>query len=403
MIYFLTLAPSVTLEQSGAFVVAGEHLGIGRVPGYPLWHLLARFFIFVFGFVKYHGQPNPAWGTNFMSAFFGALSCGLVALLVARTCRAIIPSKNNCSICAAMAASLLFALSPAMWSQSVITETHTLTLFCILLFLVSSLAWLTAQSRFTAYGLAAAFALGIAQSHFVILLVPPLLLALLLARPRLCRVFCIAAAFLWILPFVLFNMDLAKSWLIAALALSGFIGIAWPLRLSSFGKTALGMIFIISAGMLFYAYLPLASLGNPPMQFGYAQTWEGFVHVITRGQYERIGLANVFSLQFLGQLGMYIRLLSQQYFLPFLLIGFLPLLRISRFRGIWLKWWSVCLLAYFMLSAVAMMGANPRGDVLTLFAVRVLFIPSFAIWGIFSGIGLAMVLDWIGGKIIMSD
>jgi hypothetical protein len=59
-IYFVTLAPSVTLEQSGAFVVAGQYLGIGRVPGYPLWHLLAKGFITVFGFVRYRGHPNPA-------------------------------------------------------------------------------------------------------------------------------------------------------------------------------------------------------------------------------------------------------------------------------------------------------------------------------------------------------
>lgn len=41
-IYFATLAPTVTLEQSGAFVVAGQHLGIGRAPGYPLWTRSSR-------------------------------------------------------------------------------------------------------------------------------------------------------------------------------------------------------------------------------------------------------------------------------------------------------------------------------------------------------------------------
>ena len=41
-------------------------------------------------------------------------------------------------------------------------------------------------------------------------------------------------------------------------------------------------------GAAFYLYMPLAGATNPPMQWGYPRTLEGFVHAITRGQYERI-------------------------------------------------------------------------------------------------------------------
>jgi len=403
-IYFVTLAPTVTLEQSGAFAVAGRYLGIGRVPGYPLWHLLAKLFITVFGFVRYRGHPNPAWATNFMSAVFGALSCGLVALLVARAGRAIASQRedaNGKAFGAAVAAAALFAISHTMWSQSVITETHTLTLFCILIFLVASLAWLHLPSRRAACGLAAAFALGLAQSHIVILLVPPLLLAMLLAAPRLCREFCIANVFMWILPCILLRVGVAKPWFFMALVSSAILGFALPLRLSAYGTTALAMLLLVALGSAFYVYLPLACEGRAPMQFGYARTWEGFVHVITRGQYERIRPINVFSepLLFLSALKWYLGLLNQQFLIPAGLFALLPLVRISRFRGQWLKWWSVCLLTLFMFTVILLMGACPKGDVQDSFIQRVKFIPSFALWGVFIGLGFLMVIDWIEGVI----
>jgi hypothetical protein len=40
-------------------------------------------------------------------------------------------------------------------------------------------------------------------------------------------------------------------------------------------------------GTAFYFYMPLASMTNPPMNWGYPRTWDGFIHAFTRGQYER--------------------------------------------------------------------------------------------------------------------
>jgi hypothetical protein len=41
-------------------------------------------------------------------------------------------------------------------------------------------------------------------------------------------------------------------------------------------------------GLSFYAYLPFSSEQNPPMNWGYPRTMEGFWHAVSRGQYERI-------------------------------------------------------------------------------------------------------------------
>jgi len=41
-------------------------------------------------------------------------------------------------------------------------------------------------------------------------------------------------------------------------------------------------------GAAFYLYMPLTSMSNPPLNWGYPRTVTGFFHAFTRGQYERI-------------------------------------------------------------------------------------------------------------------
>src|SRR5206468_818496 len=45
--YLVTLAPTVTGEDSGEFVAAAYTLGIPHPPGYPLWCLITRIFMLV--------------------------------------------------------------------------------------------------------------------------------------------------------------------------------------------------------------------------------------------------------------------------------------------------------------------------------------------------------------------
>ena len=63
---------------------------------------------------------------------------------------------------------------------------------------------------------------------------------------------------------------------------------------------------------------------NPPMNWGYPRTWEGFMHALTRGQYER---ANPTSdpLRFLEQLHGYFDGAIAEFNLVFLLIGLIPM------------------------------------------------------------------------------
>jgi hypothetical protein len=102
-----------------------------------------------------------------------------------------------------------------------------------------------------------------------------------------------------------------------------FIALAW-LMLPR-GRTVAICILLAQLGVAFYGYEAIVSdLRNPPINWGYPRTWEGFVHALTRGQYEKIAPSPVFSAGFVGQLRDFMIDLRAQFTLPMALLGFLP-------------------------------------------------------------------------------
>ena len=77
-LYVFTLAPTVTLEDSGEFITVAYHLGVPHFSGYPLWCLVA------------HAFTTLPWGSvaervHLVSAVFGAASCWLTFRIALRT------------------------------------------------------------------------------------------------------------------------------------------------------------------------------------------------------------------------------------------------------------------------------------------------------------------------------
>ncbi|HEY6332560.1 MAG TPA: DUF2723 domain-containing protein, partial [Blastocatellia bacterium] len=69
VVYLKTLAPTVTLVDSGELIVAARWLGVAHPPGFPLYVLLAHLATLLpFG--------NVAQRVNFASAFFAAIASG---------------------------------------------------------------------------------------------------------------------------------------------------------------------------------------------------------------------------------------------------------------------------------------------------------------------------------------
>ena len=154
MLYSWTLAPTVTLTDSGELIVVARGLGIAHPPGVPLWIILAHLAsLLPFG--------NVAQRINFSSALLATLACAMLTLVVAeliitalylaaskRRKRSAQGSKKTeeLSVARLMAApavgaGLLMAFSRTLWSYATITEVYALNTLLILVIFFLMLRW----------------------------------------------------------------------------------------------------------------------------------------------------------------------------------------------------------------------------------------------------------------------
>lgn len=204
---------------------------------------------------------------------------------------------------------------------------------------------------------------------------------------------------------------LAKiTWLPWA-GLLGFIGLRlWAAvdslfvtrtRRSGFWAVSIGCGVAFAIGMSFYLYMAIAGMSNPPMQWGYPRTLEGFIHAFTRGQYEKIkptegtgeGLEWFTSLLFTygKQVLMYLDGLDNEFNLICVLIAIGVFLFYrgmqKRERG-----WLIGLVGIFIcLGPMLVFLLSPPPDRQARELVRVFFTASHVVVSIGVGYGMALV------------
>jgi len=476
LIYLWSLAPTVTLEDSGELAVAAHWMGIPHPPGYPFWTFLTSLIVRLFPLATFRGYPNPAWGAAFASALYGSLACGLLAMLITRigrqvresalsaappppACRRFIrpaalpvfllsffivwnvlpipsllfvlplgvllaglllltprllrkipapPLPKGMELLCGLGGGLLLALSPLMWSQSVIIEVYSLNALFIALLMVLGYQYLHAPHDRILHTTAFVFALGLSNHQ--------------------------ALAFL-------------GFFLLAGLLSSGRFQ-----RLRDFlPKIPLLLLFTL-AGLSFHAYLPLASRQNPPMNWGYARSREGFQRLVTRGQYEGFELRDNLrqlreSLQtvpdpaalradpqaehtrvqqrrrfFFHQLGAFFwdtrspfsiarqfsftqpvppeapsNALPKTRTLPFALIGLLPFFRLARMDRRNRAWLHCSAVGMFFLTVVFLIIQFPQLDRHDLFVKRVQYIQAHVFFAMWMGLGGYLLLGMVHG------
>lgn len=354
--YYWTLAPDLTLEDSGELAVASLYGGIPHPPGYPVWTIYTYFW------ANWLPFGNIAWRVALGEATAGAVACGLLGLLISRGSSMLMEGiaqikeiagkwENAICIVSGFVGGLLLGFNGYMWSQSVIVEVYSFSVLSLVAVLIFLLRWVYAPHQ-NRYLYLAFFMYGICvNNHQSLLPIAMGLEALILAvKPRLAREFLFwnvvcylvglalgpsllagnipvfvifnvigigsAAAWTWIsvrekrevsgylgggavlLSVLLFliakNPSPALAWLgLAALILTRLYAAYDALFMDKARRSwhwlvtlLTGLSFII--GLAFYLYMPIAGASNPPMQWGYPRTLEGFIHAITRGQYEKI-------------------------------------------------------------------------------------------------------------------
>ncbi|MBU4286041.1 MAG: DUF2723 domain-containing protein, partial [Verrucomicrobia bacterium] len=223
-VYWFTLAPTVTLEDSGSFIATAYCLGVAHPPGYPLWCLLAHGFTHL-------PLGTVAWRVNLFSTVCAAAAALLLFLIAYRLTR---------SRTAAWTAALTFAFSRVFWSQAVIAEVYTLNALLFGGLIYCAMRWRNNGRTGWLYALALNAGLGL-TNHPIFALIAP--------------VPCIWA-----------------------------MTVRWRMLLQT--RTILVCLTLFIAALSIYAYIPWRARANPPVNWGNPTTWRDTAqHALRRAYY----------------------------------------------------------------------------------------------------------------------
>ena len=208
-VYFFTLGPSVGLEDSGELATAADHLGVPHPPGYPFWSMCGWVFCRLFSWVTYMGHPTPAWAMSLFSAVTGAFAAGCTAMLVCRssmdmmstsgddsdaTSNSKLPTLNSqlspnslFAFSGGVAAALVFAFSPVMWSQSTIVEIYSLNALFLMWVFLLSYRWMRKPSDKILWLTSFVFGLGLTNYQVLLLAAVPIAIIIALKDIKMFR------------------------------------------------------------------------------------------------------------------------------------------------------------------------------------------------------------------------
>lgn len=339
--YLYTIAPDMTLEDSGELAVGSMYAGVPHPPGYPVWTLYS------WAFTKLIPVSNIAFRVAVSSAVAAALSAGLVGLLISRGSSLILESidtfkelerkwENPICLVSGLVGGLLIGFNGYIWSQAVIVEVYTLAVLTFMAMLAFLFRWMHAPHQ-RRYLYLAFFFFGLCFCNHQTLIVAAMgiQVAVALTDQKLGGDLFLANAVIWLVGMVLFLQGGLKSFHDSAVLMTIFctVGIGSAI-LSGWLATRTGvpgnrMHWVLAcgaafaAGAAFYFYMPIASMSNPPMNWGYPRTWEGFIHAFTRGQYEQTNPTSD-PLMFANQLRVYVEGAVEEFNYANIIIGLVP-------------------------------------------------------------------------------
>jgi tetratricopeptide (TPR) repeat protein len=294
MVYFRTMAPTVSFWDCGEFIACSYILGIPHPPGTPLFVLWGR----VFTLIPLFGQI--AARVNFISVLTSALTVWLCYLLIVKlvnywqkdSSSGFIPSENQSSwikvgkYVGGVTGSLFLAFSNTFWSNAVEAEVYGASMFFMLLILYLALLWM--DNRSTPKGdklLILISYLGFLSTgiHMTVFLIMPgiFLLVVLVDKEKL-----LDWRF-WITGLVLaLVMHSVTPFLVF---LGGWLLLTFILMQISTRKKAWALSFlIIFAGMIGYStqlFIPIRSSLEPAIDENNPSDWRSFKAFLERKQY----------------------------------------------------------------------------------------------------------------------
>jgi len=376
----------------------------------------------------------PTWGLlplaagyamriNLLAAVTSAIAAGSWFLVSERLMREWVPARLPRRL-AAIAGALVAATAFTVWNQSVVNEkVYTLSLLSIALVLWLIVRWddQPAGEGHDHHLLMIVFLLALTSTnHMMGVLVGPAVVVLLFPLLKNERpaddaarrvewsqwfVFCSVYALI-----VASGLENAGPLKLAAVLFLGALGYAF-LQARNW-DFALAVLLVAIVGLSVYLFLPIRAAQFPPINEGEPTSWKALWDVLTRQQY---GKPPVWERQatLWAQLGMWFQYFSWQWGRDFprsVQAGLAVLFGAVGLLGAVRHWLAdrrraiamTVLLATFTLLLIFYLdfkyGYSWQPDKQIPREVRerdYFFIASFALWGVWVGMGLATLMEWI--------
>jgi len=416
LLYVLTLAPTTQFWDTSEYIAAAQVLGIPHPPGNPLFVLIAH----VWGLLPL--AAGYAMRINLLAAVTSAIAAGCWFLVSERWIRAWVPAQLPRRL-AAGAGALVAATAFTVWNQSVVNEkVYTLSLLSIALVLWLIVRWddQPAGEGHDHHLLMIVFLLALTSTnHMMGVLVGPAVVVLLYPplkqqrpaddaarRVEWSQWFVFCSVYALIVASGLENagpLKLAAGLFILALAYAVLQARNWDF--------AVAVLLVAVVGVSVYVFLPIRAAHFPPINEGEPTTLQALWDVLTRQQY---GKPPVWERQatLWAQLGMWFQYFSWQWgrdfprsiqyglSVMFGAIGLLGAVRhwlADRRRAIAMTVLvaTFTLLLIFYLNFKYGYSWEPEKQLAREVRERdYFFIASFALWGVWVGMGLATLMEW---------
>jgi Flp pilus assembly protein TadD len=411
--YWFTLAPDLTLEDSGELAVASFYAGIPHPPGYPFWTL------YTWVWANFLPVSNIAWRVALGGAFAGALACGLLGLIVSRGSSMMIEGiellkgidrkiENAICVVSGFVAGCLIAFNGYMWSQAVIVEVYSLSILSMVLVLVFLLRFIYAPHQ-KRYAYWAFFIFGICFTNHQSLLVMAMGIQVCIAAAnwKLGRALFFWNSVLYLLglvgwaaklifqntnPMIFFIFNV-----VGILSILAYIWFAFVTE-QAVGREEVGALAFggcWAAGAAFYLWMPIAGMSTPPMQWGYPRTVEGFIHALTRGQYEKANPSDLMSLagweRYFGQLWQMVGGVAEEFNWVYLLIALIPFLFFRQMQKRERAWVIGIFAIYLCLGPLLVVLFNPSMDRQSRDLLKVFFTAGHVCVAMGVGYGLTLI------------
>ncbi len=336
--YWWSAAPGLTWAHFGAdggeLLAAAVTNGVPHPPGYPLYMLLLRAWLWGSGLLW--PAADLAWRGTLLSMSCAALSVGVTVRVMAH-----LLEQSALRWWWAFLVGLAWGLAPMPWSQALITEVYALHMLFVAL-----LGWATVVKTATPRWLVPIIALGLAHHLTFLLLLPAVFYYLIFAQ--------------------------APNW--------RTVGWQRPLRVG--GWMALGVVL----ALLFHlrTFLVVATAESPaPVNWGYPDNWDGFWWLVSGAAY-RSYLFSAPTATLLTRIAAWASTLTRQLTpvgLAFMLLG------LSQWDRLWphLRNWSLLWLAPVSIYAINYYTRDSDIYLLPVIWLTMLWL----------GVGLEAVQSWL--------